>query len=189
LTQFQGEVDQAINQYLATDDLETGVIDLVPEKNRFGTGELRLIKFWVENAEGKIVPAVVSGERCFLAVEYISVDGRERRDVAMSVHINTAMGSPISLVNTYMLNEDFAAAPAHGVIRLELHRLPLTAGRYTVDLNLATHAGQAYSDFIRNAAAFDVLEGDYYGTGRPGNSGAPVILQGHWHITSELADL
>jgi hypothetical protein len=117
-----------------------------------------------------------------LVVEYISKNGTSRRDVAMSIVINTIMGTPVSLINTYMLNQDFPSAPARGYIRFEVPKLPLTAGRYIVDLNLATHAGHTYADFVKSAAAFDVSDGDFYGTGRPGNPGAPVMLEGKWQL-------
>jgi hypothetical protein len=100
----------------------------------------------------------------------------------MSIVVNTLMGSPVALVNTYMLNQDFVTAPPYGVIRFQMSKLPLSAGRYVVDLNLATHAGHTYADFVRSAAAFDVTEGDFYGTGRPGNPGAPVLIEGKWHL-------
>ena len=138
--------------------------------------------------QGRPVSAVPTAARCYLAVEYRSTDGRPRRDVAMSIHLNTLFGAPLSLVNTHMLNQDFAAAPARGIIRFEIPRLPLTAGRYTVDLNLATHAGHNYADFIRSAAAFDVVDGDFYGTGRPGNPGAPVMLDGRWHLVEAAGE-
>jgi lipopolysaccharide transport system ATP-binding protein len=180
--QYLGPADQAVQQYINSHDVQTGIVDLTTAQGRFGSGEMRLLRFWVEDETRRPVTSIPSGSRCYLAVEYASVDGRLRRDVSMSIHINTIMGAPISLINTYMLNQNFAVAPPRGYIRFEIPKLPLTAGRYVVDLNLATHAGHTYADFIRSAAAFDVDDGDFYGTGRPGNVGAPVLIEGQWSI-------
>jgi lipopolysaccharide transport system ATP-binding protein len=182
---FDGEVNEAITFYMQRmDNTASGVVDL-KDASRLGTGEMRLLRFWVEDETHQIVSSVPSGKRCFLAVEYVSADGASRRDVSMSIVINTVMGSPVTLVNTNMLNQNFEVAPPQGIIRLELPRLPLTAGRYLVDLNLATHGGLSYADFLKAAAAFIVEDGDYYGTGRPGNPGAPVIFDGRWYIGEE----
>ncbi len=185
--QFCGLVEDAVQRYLASADLEIGIVDLATNKSRFGSGELRLIRFWVENEAGRPAATVTSGARCALVVEYVSADGSPRRDVGMSIHINTLVGAPVSLINTYMLNQDFAAVPPRGSIRFEIPKLPLTAGRYVVDLNLATFAGHTYADFIKTAAAFDVNDGDFYGTGRAGNPGAPVMIEGRWSLGSASA--
>lgn len=174
---FCGPVEQAVQSYLASNDVQEGVVDLTAIKHRMGTGEVRLQRFWIEDEEGVRGAAVPSGSRCSLVVEYVTMDGETRRDVSMSFHINTITGAPVSLINTNMLNQNFRLFPPRGRIRLEIPRLPLTAGRYAVDLNIATYGGYTYSDFIRSAAAFEVTEGDFYGTGRPGNPGAPVMIE------------
>jgi len=179
---FDGPSDQAVQAYLATDDLRTGVVDLTNVGGRFGSGEMQLLKFWMEDQAGEPVSLINSGEPCSFAVEYCSVDGIPRRHLSMSIHINTTSGAPVTLVNTDMLNQHFETAAPRGIIRFHVPKLPLTAGMYVVDLNLATHAGHTYADFIKSAAAFEVGPGDYYGTGRPGHASAPVIFDGHWEI-------
>ena len=81
-----------------------------------------------------------------------------------------------------MLDQHFEVAPEVGRIFFVIQKLPLTSGRYIVDLNLATYCGFTYADFIKEAAAFDVMDGDFYGTGKIGNPGAPVMLEGKWEI-------
>jgi len=180
--QFHGAVEQAVQQYMSGSDIRSGVVNLMTGVNRFGSGEMRLLRFWIEDATGTPVVAIPTASQCSFVVEYGSTNGLPRRDVAMSIVINTLMGAPVSLINTYMMNQNFAIAPVRGRIHFEVPKLPLTAGRYVVDLNLATHAGHTYADFIQTAAAFDVIDGDFYGTGRPGNPGAPVLLEGQWEL-------
>ncbi len=179
---FNGPVDEAIRVYMAGADVEEGVIDLRPVLGRVGTGELRMTRFWVEEEPGVPGESLASGARANLVVEYEAPDGQSRRDVCLSVHVNTLAGAPVSLLSTYYQNANFPSIPARGRIRLEIPRLPLTAGRYVVDLNLALHGGGTYADFVRSAAAFTVREGDFFGTGRPGNPGAPVMIQSAWHL-------
>jgi lipopolysaccharide transport system ATP-binding protein len=180
--QFFGPVDRAVKRYLTESELQTGVCDLTAIKNREGSGEMRLVRFWVEDETGNPVSTIPTGCKCSFVVEYIAVDGSARRNVAMSIIIYTLTGAPVSLVNTNMLNQDFADAPPKGCIRFIVDKLPLVVGRYVVDLNLATHAGRQYADYIKGSAGFDVCDGDFYGTGRTANPYAPVLLEGNWRL-------
>jgi lipopolysaccharide transport system ATP-binding protein len=179
---FQGPAHEAVRQYASSTDVNCGVVDLSRTRSRFGSGEMRLLRFWVEDETCTPVTSLRTGSRCGLVVEYVSSDGRPRRDVAMSIIINTLMGAPVALINTDMLDQLFPTAPPRGHIRFEIPKLPLTAGRYVVDLNLATHGGHGYADFVRGGAAFDVVEGDFYGAGRRNSYGAPVLFEGNWSL-------
>jgi lipopolysaccharide transport system ATP-binding protein len=180
---YYGPVDQAIERYMAgNDNISTGVVDLSMNKHRFGSGEMRIRKFWVEDETHQPVSELTSGAYCRLAIEYETDGALQRRNVSMSILINTLSGAPVSLVNTDMMDQHFDVAPPEGRIYYVIQRLPLTAGRYIVDLNLATYGGHTYADFIKEAAAFDVIDGDFFGTGRPGNPGAPVMVDGTWTI-------
>jgi lipopolysaccharide transport system ATP-binding protein len=182
-TEFCGEADQAVARYMAPEgDQEEHIVDLSDYQGRMGSGEMRLLRFWIENETGLVVKNVRTGRRCSFVVEYVCPDGRSRKNVCMSLHISSLLGNLITVVNTDMLGQNFAVAPAHGQIRFQTARLPLTAGRYVVDLNLATESGHSYADFIRNAALFDVDQGDFYGTGRRNTYGAPVLLDGEWFL-------
>ena len=87
---------------------------------------------------------------------------------------------PVSVINTTMLGQNFETAPPIGRIRFEIPKLPLTAGRYVVDLHLATHNGYEMMDAIKSAASFDVCDGDFYGSGYAGSHHAPTMIKGRW---------
>jgi lipopolysaccharide transport system ATP-binding protein len=181
--EFYGSINEAVQHYMSMVTApQDAVADLTEAKGRFGTGEIRLQRFWIEDALGQITQSIPTGSSCSLVMEYEVVDGQPRRDIAMSVHINTITGAPVSLIHTKMLNQNFDLVPPHGYIRLNLPKLPLTVGRYSIDLNLSTYAGHTYADYIRNAAVFDIEEGDFYGTGFGGNTGAPVLLNASWAL-------
>jgi hypothetical protein len=183
---FYGETERAIKQYLADGDSQAGVCDLSAIQNRNGSGKMRLTKFWVEDSGRAPAPAIISGERCSLVVEYDSVEECLRRDVFSSIIIHTLTGMPVSVINTKLLGQNFKTAPAKGRIRFEIPKLPLTAGRYIVDLYLATHSGHEMMDAIKNAAVFDVADGDFYGSGCAGSHQAPTMIEGRWSLYEEI---
>jgi lipopolysaccharide transport system ATP-binding protein len=179
---FYGETDLAIKQYLADGESQIGVCDLSTIQNRNGSGKMRLTKFWVEDFMAEQVTMIVSGESCSLVIEYDSVEGCLRRDVFLSITIHTLTGMPVSVINTRLLGQNFQTVPPKGRIRFEIPKLPLTAGRYVVDLHLATHNGYEMMDAIKSAAGFDVSDGDFYGSGYAGSRHAPTMIEGSWSL-------
>jgi lipopolysaccharide transport system ATP-binding protein len=179
---FYGETERAIKQYLADGESQVGVCDLSTIQNRNGLGKMYLTKFWVEDSGGVQVATIASGESCSLVVEYVSVEECLRRDVFFSITIHTLTGMPVSTINTTLLGQNFETAPPIGRIRFEIPRLPLTAGRYFVDLTLATHNGYEMMDAIKSAAGFDVSDGDFYGSGYAGSHHAPMMIEGRWSL-------
>lgn len=179
---FNGEVDRAIKHYLADGELQVGVCDLTAIRNRSGSGRMRLTKFWVEDAAGEQVATISSGERCSLVVEYESAADCLRRDVFMSFMIHTLTGAPVSVINTTLVGQNFETAPQRGRICFDIPKLPLSGGRYVLDLHLATHSGYEMIDYVKSAAGFDVSDGDFYGSGYAGSRHAPVMIDGRWRL-------
>jgi lipopolysaccharide transport system ATP-binding protein len=177
---FYGETERAIKQYLADGGTQAGVCDLSTIQNRNGSGKMRLTKFLVEDSGGAQVATIAGGERCSLAVEYDSAEECFRRDVFLSMTIHTLTGIPVSTINTTLSGRNFRTAPPKGRISFEILKLPLTAGRYVVDLHLATHNGHETMDAIKSAASFDVADGDFYGSGYAGSHHAPTMIEGSW---------
>lgn len=179
---FYGETERAIKQYLADEESQVGVCDLSTIQNRNGSGKMRLTKFWVEDSTAAQVATITSGESCSLVVEYDSVEECLRRGVFLSIIIHTLTGMPVSAINTRLSGQNFETAPQKGRIRFEIPKLPLTAGRYVVDLSLATHNGYEMMDAIKSAASFDVSDGDFYGSGYAGSHHAPAMIEGRWSL-------
>jgi lipopolysaccharide transport system ATP-binding protein len=179
---FYGETELAIKQYLADGESQAGMCDLSGIQNRSGSGVTRLTRFWVEDSRAAQVATVVSGESCSLVVEYDSVKDCYRRDVYLSITIHTLMGMPVSVIDTTMLGQNFETTPPKGRIRYEIPKLPLTAGRYVVDLHLGMHNGYEMMDVVKGAAGFDVCDGDFYGSGYAGNHRAPAMIEGRWSL-------
>ncbi len=182
MVQFRGPIDQAIKVYLTNDDAMVGLCDLTSIEQRSGSGDMRLVNFWIEDDTGMKVATVPSGNTCSMVFEYVSSDDLPRRDVFLGIQINTLTGAPVSVINTNLLGQDFKVAPPSGQIRFEIPKLPLTAGRYIVDLHLATHGGYTTADMIKGAVAFDVNDGDFYGSGQAGSRSAPMLIDGAWRL-------
>jgi len=182
---YLGPIRDAVKRYLATVEATPGPVDLSAAPRVHAPSALKLLRFWAEDANGVATASIRTGEACALAAAYEALDGQPHEEVFLSFTLRTVQGAPVAVVNTNLLGQDFSRAPARGVIRFLIPRLPLTAGRYGVDLHLGERSGYSPSDAVFGVASFDVIEGDFYGTGRPGSTQAPVLLDGRWRLEEQ----
>jgi lipopolysaccharide transport system ATP-binding protein len=180
---YIGQVDEAVNKYLDnSEDIETGFVDLLKSPHRFGSGEIKIKKFWVEDERHLPVQALTCGAYGKLVIEYETVDKAKRQNIAVGILISTLSGARISAPDTTQMNKNFGEIPAKGRIYFIIPKVPLIPGRYVLDLNIATYGGLTEADHITGGVAFDVIDGDFYGVGRSPNPYAPMLLEGEWEV-------
>jgi len=63
-----------------------------------------------------------------------------------------------------MLDSDYQTLPTRGQLICKLNRLPLSPGRYL--FNVYCEINGVLADWVLEAGALSVIEGDYFGTGR-----------------------
>ncbi len=179
---YYGDVAKAVEICNQAAEMSAGEVDLQPIVNRNGNKQLRMLRFWAEDQQGNKTSVLTTGQACTLAVEYESTDGLDRKNICMVISINTTTGMLVAVLAMHTLNPVFDTVPPRGVILMKIPKLSLAAGRYVLDLTLGTHSGQDHADSIQSAAALDVDEGDYYGTGRSEQHGATVMMDASWEL-------
>lgn len=81
--------------------------------------------------------------------------------------------------------QDPITLPPSGVIRCVIPRLPLSQNQYVLTLFLDVN--REVEDWIQNAIEVNVIDGDFYGTGRlypEGWRGRGVLVPHQWVIES-----
>ena len=159
------EASSAIQQYVGRFSSDSLISDLTGMKRRDGSGPIRFTSFHCETAGGKVVDHLVAGKKTRLILGYEAAQGVEPRNVAVSVIVYTAGGVRLTnLLNEQQCGSPFELVPTCGQFVCELPRLQFRAGRYTVDL--WCRVDHQVSDWIQDAAVFDVTDGDFYRSGR-----------------------
>jgi lipopolysaccharide transport system ATP-binding protein len=156
-----GEPDDVVQRHLAL-SVESAHVALGDRADRAGTGRLRLTGISISGGHSR---GVRSGGPLDLTLDYESRDGESLRDVRIAVVFLTASGSLLFVCDTDFENASFEKLPGAGRIGLRIESLPLATGRYFVNA-CAIMPADDIVDFVRNAAAFDVAPGDFFGTGR-----------------------
>jgi lipopolysaccharide transport system ATP-binding protein len=131
-------------------------------EQRRGSGRLRLSGFRILDEDGASVSPVTVGQNLTLELSFVA--GPQGRDnVSMWIWIRSAEGEMVTAFNSRMTGRDFNGLPAEGVMHCRVPRFPLGPGSYTVAL-AATHGAET-ADEVDRAIVFDVVAGDYFGTG------------------------
>jgi lipopolysaccharide transport system ATP-binding protein len=150
---------------------------LAERSDRRGRGQLRFSAHWIENSEGERIDSVLVGQDVRFCFAYKATEPLRR--VHASFILQGQMGEPIINCDTGSVGQDFDEVPKEGVIVCELKKFPLRAFRY--DGNVYCEVQKVIADWVHSAFAVDVMEGDFYGTGKLPNHGKVFVPQ-RWSV-------
>ena len=178
---FDGDVDEGINEYLGSPQIDGGASALEQETQfREGTGELRVTAVRVLGAEEQIVP----NQPVTFEVDITAEHETSGRDVVLNVGIwNIAASQPIVLSTAFAPPERFPdfTPDATRMLICQVDELPLRPAHYVVSVSIVRDG--VVLDSCRHQAEFTLNPGDFYGSGViPGETHtSPVLLRQHWH--------
>jgi lipopolysaccharide transport system ATP-binding protein len=174
----QGPIDRVIERYVVSvrDDAR---MSIRARTDRHGDGALRFTGVEVLGPTG----AALAGDDVDVRLEYEAPG--ELKNVMISIGVNGLLGEPLFLCSTQLTGERMQTAPESGTFVCTIPRLPLTAGRYSV--NVYAEVNGVLADWMRNAATFDVVASDFFGTGQlpPGTHGQ-FLVEHSWSLREDL---
>ena len=148
--------------------------------DRTGNGRLRFVE-----VRGGASATVATGEDCEIVIAYRGRPGPGR--VRIDAAVFGALAEPVFHCSNEVSGDPIDHVDLEGEFRLTIKRLPLAPGSYTI--NLYCEVDGDVADWVQAAAFLDVIEGDFFGTGRlPAASHGSVVVDHAWS-TSELAQL
>ncbi len=162
---FLGTASAAIDRYLQENNDLLAAVDLDQYEPRSGSGRVRLQKFWIENDAGSLCSTFASGDTvCFCFSLRAGGDLVDKIDVGFSIH--ELDGEIVTGMYSAVAGHEYSVDGQPSTIRCRLDNLPLPEGRYTIAVRVVTRGEEL--DWPRGMiAAFDVVDGDFYGQGRP----------------------
>jgi lipopolysaccharide transport system ATP-binding protein len=171
-----GSILDAIRAYSAG-VRDVSVQNLAERSDRRGKGQLRFTAHWIEDNEGRRIDNVLVGQDVRFCFAYKATEPLRR--VHASFILQGQIGDPIINCDTRSVGQDFDEVPEEGVIACELRKFPLRAFRY--DGNVYCEVQKVVADWVHSAFAVDVIDGDFYGTGKLPNHGKVFVPQ-HWSV-------
>ncbi|KQI67161.1 hypothetical protein AN189_16935 [Loktanella sp. 3ANDIMAR09] len=166
-----GTIDEVLTCYAGDHDSNSSAIT---DSGRDGAAFTSLR---IESPANQLRGAVC-GAPCDIVLGY-RTDPERVKSLSFRIGVLDAYGNRLTQLASEDFGKTYASTPT-GEVRIHLDRLPLAAGRYTLNLNMRLDGNRLHH--LANAAALDVEQGDYLGTGTlSGNTQVgPVIIDHSW---------
>lgn len=178
-----GPSGEIVREYLAsTTDMLGMTQDLSGRHDRAGSGAIRFTRVALRDAQGRQVPHGVCGDPLTVALSYEG-HAPDLRGVSVWFWIRDPHGRGLVCCHTHMTAEDFETVPRKGEFICHIPRLQLAPGKYTIDLAVLVDSQSA--DRIYPAVELEVVQGDFYGTGRSVDDHGYVLCDYSWKVSGE----
>lgn len=178
-----GQTEDVVNKYL---EVATTVAsqDLAERTDRQGDGRLRFLSMSYLVGNGQPLQVVQCGQDVEFVARYSTT--QDLRNVNTSIGVYSQSGQCLIMLDSDMAGSDFASIPRDGLFRCRVKRLPLSPGRYY--LNLFCTANGGIVDWVQSAATLDVAAGDFFGTGKlPGSGHGGLLVSQEWALAQDMA--
>jgi len=179
---YSGGARCAVDYYLGMFNHNPGATSLQDAADRKGSGPVRFVYLRLENAEGREVDQIISGERVRIVLGYHATQEMPRHSIGVAIELFTT--DRFRLTNLWSVSSTgstFAGAPSEGEFVCELPKVQLREGSYIVDLYCSVDG--ITSDYIRHAAVLNVVDGPYYGFPNITTRNCGVIFMDHaWEL-------
>jgi len=163
-----GKPLSVIQQYLSQVQTQNGVFDLTDHPH--GGKGLLIDQFRVINSAQIPAPLVSMGEPMGFEIDFCSQVPLERGEFIIDI-LNNLM-QRVCQFSSAKSGFFMDSGVRQGTIRCFLPATNFTAGRYYLDIVVAGHNRREWYAAYRQAASFDVVEADVFGTGRVPNWGS-----------------
>jgi len=176
-----GNTEKAISLYMGAISHLEAETDLLERKERQGEGPLRFSRFRVLGAEDQPCAICKAGDQVSFALDYTSAVPLKGRSVSVAIGVNRSFGDDLFTCMSTVAGYDIVSPPQAGTFRCTIPRLPVAFGRFPITL-FCTVDG-VISDWVQEAGALAVEEGDYFGTGRlPPRGRNPILVDQVWTV-------
>jgi lipopolysaccharide transport system ATP-binding protein len=161
---YNGPMESAISSYLQSNFLQTQSINLYDRKDRRGNNDLKFynVKFYNEN--NKEISQLISGDYVILRFYYKSNFKIDKAHVHVAFNISTQSGILISNLNSIETGDCFINIYFDGFFECIWEKVNLRSGIY--QCNLFCSVNQEVCDHVQSAFILDIVEGDFFGSGK-----------------------
>ena len=157
-----GETNSIIQQYLTTVS-SVGGLKLSELTDRKGNQQLRFLDYWFEQDGIYCETNLEAFVNLKIGIEYEVKDYENIQNLQIDLGINDMYEQRISLLTTTISNERIPNTNNNKII-FEINQFPIAPGSYNCTL-FSTINGEI-TDWISNIMQFNVLEKDYYKSGK-----------------------
>jgi len=176
MVSFEGEMMDCIDRY-KTSIRKLNETELSDRLDRVGTNAIFIKKIVMFNSRGEEVKTVSSGDALNFSFELENKSGKSG-EFQFDVGLLTDQEQAITWFSTSVTKNGIRRFDSRNkTLTLAIDRLPLMPGNY--QLIVYCKFGDEVSDWVHNAFQFQVVAGDFYGTGKLNHSSFGKFLVEH----------
>ena len=177
-----GAPQQIIEQYMS-EALRAAGTSLADRQDRYTQGELMIRAVEFRDEKGEPIQHVFSGQHLVVRVYFHSHVSKVFKDQRVAVVFNRDE-RVCCILSTDLVDRRPLDLEGSGYVEFHVPHLPLCGGRYF--LHVAIENNALTQDWVQYAAELQVLDGDYYGTGRmyphEGWRGKGMFIKHSWNL-------
>ncbi len=176
---MQGSTEEVVNSYM-TKGAVLANEGLTDREDRAGKGNVRITSIDLRDDAGNIITEAISGNDTILSLAYSVKDDVVLSDCVFCVEVCKDLKKYFSL-SSALVDRKSLRLSGEGRIDFRVPNWPLMGGRYHVNFYVGSSKG--VEDYLNDASVIEVIDGDYYGTGKlhhEGWEGVSVLVKHSW---------
>ena len=177
-----GEPKKVIQNYIdSSSKISNSTVDLLNIDNRVrwkGDEALQLTKINLKN-QSHSTSSFITGDKFIVNIDF-KLNNLDLIDapIELIIKIQNQNMNDVLVLSNLSSNKKLLISDSKGLVKCLIPKLPLGEGVYNINLEAKIAGGPA--DKINGAASFEVLPGDFYGTGFASNLQSDFYAESIW---------
>ncbi len=176
---FSGTQTEALRAYAESTVRET--TPLHERKDRNGSGEIMLTDIFLTDLAGNNIAMLPSGGGFCINLKYKKYSTAQFPQLIAAITVKSQLDVPLLSISNYLTGDNLGCSISdHGWFRCQINYFPLVPGEYSVDCTITSQPrGARLLDRVENAINIEVLDNDFYGSGKMPHTGQ-IVTPAHW---------
>jgi lipopolysaccharide transport system ATP-binding protein len=175
-----GSSNEIVKNYIV-ENTKTEIKKIADRTDRDGDGRVKITDLWIENETGEVVDAIGQKDIVRFNIGYAADDNYKNMEFKLTIYDD---------YDQRLFRFDTQVKPAHvekwpkvGTVSCRLATsMPVRPGKYRIMVSVLVLS--TIADRIGNAKSFDVIEGDYFGSGKNHKYWPMFLIDHDWMVHS-----
>jgi lipopolysaccharide transport system ATP-binding protein len=174
-----GETVDVIRDYLNTSS-ELSQIPLINRKDKIGNGLIQIVDVIFKDEFGNIISSFSSNQNAFIFMKYTSKE-KNITNINVALGFNDVNGVKLFHVNNELTGNQIKINENEGFFVCNIPNLPLIGGKYSTTIFISINREISY--WVQDAFILDVVDGDFFDTGKVQSREQGILLVKHnWFV-------
>jgi lipopolysaccharide transport system ATP-binding protein len=180
---FDGSTNAGIEYYINNNVQPDQLVSLKERTDRQGNGKIRIVDFSILDEQGNTTDEILSGNTYTFRLGYENYTKEPVNKVYISIDIHSQDDRRQLMLVNMSENKLLDIDNETGYVYCKITNFPLAVGRYYFVLFIACNGYSEVLDTIANVCSFEVIGGDFFGTGSLGYpNNCRILHRSNWSI-------